>query len=334
MARYDMLRVSLLGGYNKNDVHDYIQSLENEIESIKVMYQQEQNALQAELDRQAESCMTEEERQDLQKVIGDQKEELERIRAQLETTMEAYEKADRERTEKDRILAEQKKIMLEQERLLQEEKEKRESLKAREEEAEQKIKNAADQKKTGNLELENQKMKKELEELRAALQEKEKELQKARQDGSCGFLDMDTIRKVLDDANENAELIRQEAEQEKAKILQEANREAELQKKNIASKIHTELEEKGIQLMAARHKIDKYVRELKNAQQGLYMIYSRMNQMVENMPTRVDDYWEEEDKWMLPENTGKEKIEENMQEQKSAETKKAGETCRPEKDRS
>lgn len=59
-----------------------------------------------------------------------------------------------------------------------------------------------------------------------------------------------------------------------------------------------------------------------------------MNQMVENMPTRVDDYWEEEDKWMLPENTGKEKIEENMQEQKSAETKKAGETCRPEKDRS
>ena len=62
MARYDMLRVSLLGGYNKNDVHDYIQSLENEIESIKVMYQQEQNALQAELDRQAESCMTEEER--------------------------------------------------------------------------------------------------------------------------------------------------------------------------------------------------------------------------------------------------------------------------------
>ena len=64
MARYDMLRVSLLGGYNKNDVHDYIQSLENEIESIKVMYQQEQNALQAELDRQAESCMTEEERQD------------------------------------------------------------------------------------------------------------------------------------------------------------------------------------------------------------------------------------------------------------------------------
>ena len=74
-------------------------------------------------------------------------------------------------------------------------------------------------------------------------------------------------------------------------MLKEAVAEAEKQREEIVSKVNSELEAKGIQLMAAKHKIEHYMKEVNSAQQGLYNIYMRMNRMMENMPLRLDDYW-------------------------------------------
>ena len=52
--------------------------------------------------------------------------------------------------------------------------------------------------------------------------------------------------------------------------------------------------EKGIELIAARHKIARYVNEVKQIQEDLYGMYTRMNDIVENMPVRLDNYWEGE----------------------------------------
>ncbi len=132
---------------------------------------------------------------------------------------------------------------------------------------------------------ENQRLREQIEALEA---EKEKEL-----------FDYETISKVLQDANRTAELIKEEAEEKGRLILEEAEAEVRKQKEIIRKRINAELEEKGIQLMAAKYKISHYVKEMDNAQQGLHSIYMRMNRMIEEMPSRLDDYWESDQYKMI-----------------------------------
>ena len=50
MAANSMFRKVLFGGLNKADVEEYIQTLENEIDSIKVLHQKEKGDLMRRLD--------------------------------------------------------------------------------------------------------------------------------------------------------------------------------------------------------------------------------------------------------------------------------------------
>ena len=77
-------------------------------------------------------------------------------------------------------------------------------------------------------------------------------------------------------------------------MIETAKVETEKQKDIIAARINAQLEEKGIQLIAAKYKIEQYIKEIESAQQGLFNINSRMMKMVQNMPVRLDDYWEGE----------------------------------------
>ena len=51
--------------------------------------------------------------------------------------------------------------------------------------------------------------------------------------------------------------------------------------------------------MAAKYKIEQYVKELDSLQQGMYNLSSRMSKLVNTMPVRLDDYWEGEHYRML-----------------------------------
>lgn len=44
-AKNEIFRVSVFGGFNKEDVKEYILSLESEIESLKILHQKEKNEL-------------------------------------------------------------------------------------------------------------------------------------------------------------------------------------------------------------------------------------------------------------------------------------------------
>lgn len=127
---------------------------------------------------------------------------------------------------------------------------------------------------------------------RMAQQEKELENLKKNQDG--GFFDYETVSKIMDDANRNAEAIEEEAKKRAEEMIETAKVETEKQKDIIAARINAQLEEKGIQLIAAKYKIEQYIKEIESAQQGLFNINSRMMKMVQNMPVRLDDYWEGE----------------------------------------
>ena len=71
--------------------------------------------------------------------------------------------------------------------------------------------------------------------------------------------------------------------------------EEEKQRHMITSRVNAQLEEKGVQLMAAKYTIEQYIKEIEGAQQGLYLLNTRMEKMVKDMPVRLDDYWEGEE---------------------------------------
>lgn len=235
MAGNGMFRTSLFGGFNKEDVEEYIKTLEHEIESVKVLHQKEK----AELMRK------------------------------VEDNAEKVSQAD----DVARLLEENK--MLRQ-RLEEEER------------------NRSQQELEGMFEGEYQVLQQENNALKEQMAQQQKELEKLKKNQDEGFFDYETVSKIMEDANRNAEVIEAEARKRAEDMIEEAKVETEKQKDIIAAKINAQLEEKGIQLIAAKYKIEQYVKEIESAQQGLFNINSRMMKMVENMPVRLDDYWEGE----------------------------------------
>ena len=52
MGNKDMFRTAVLGGYQKEDVLDYVRSLENENETIRVLTKKENSEIKAQLERE------------------------------------------------------------------------------------------------------------------------------------------------------------------------------------------------------------------------------------------------------------------------------------------
>ena len=289
MAKKTLFRAALFGGYNKEDVHEYIQTLENEIEAVKVLNQKEKNELQRQLDESREQKAEEDE-------------ELPRLREDLEHSRSRLREKETELNEKLEELA----------KVREELEQAREELAARPETYGQEPayieENAGEawmeegaetggssvQKEKLRLLNENAELKARLESLRQEMSAMEQRLSAMQEEKDGDFFDYRTVTKIIEEAHRNAELIRDEAQKEGEQIIERAMEDAEKQKAVIAARINKELEEKGIQLVAAKHKIDQYMKEVNSAQQGLFNIYTRMNQLIDKMPVRLDDYWDGE----------------------------------------
>lgn len=270
MAKNDLFRVALFGGFNKEDVQEYMKTLENEIEAIKVLHQKEKNELLRKIEEGKTAAAESEELEAL-------KGELEKKASEAESLRSAVLRKEEEAAQLQRALDKS----AEEHTLLEEELKKQ-----REDPADERA-----QQELAELETENRRLEKQLEEAEKRLLKLEAEAEQLREEKEQEILDRETIAKVLEDAYRNADLIREDGEKEREAMLKEAVAEAEKQREEIVSKVNSELEAKGIQLMAAKHKIEHYMKEVNSAQQGLYNIYMRMNRMMENMPLRLDDYW-------------------------------------------
>ena len=345
MAKNDLFRVSLIGGYNKTDVEEYVKNMENEIESVKVMCKKEKNDLIRRIDNNEEASVLQKEllEKDLQEAqeklkvetqeLQETKEEL-RIRTQeLQETKEELrirtqelQKAEKELSARTQELQELQEELKARAQELQEElrvrtQELQEELRGRtqelQEEQEQKTQEsldadhlweagtdqAADTTETDALLLENKMLKQELQEKSEELlilQQQYKQLKTENQDE--GFLDRNTIAEIMRDARENAKLIKEETMKERDRMLEAARTEAEKLKSDLLLQMNSELEDKGIQLIAAKYKIIQYIKEVKFAEEGLYNIHSRMNNLVESMTARLDNYWDGE-KYKILEDT-------------------------------
>ena len=304
MAKNELFRVALFGGYNKVDVQEYIKSLENEIDTIRVQNQKDSTELEQKL-REAESNCSQLEgtQEQLEKELESQSEQIETLKIRAE----AEEKNETSRGELEELRKGQEELklakqdfQLRQDDLIRQKNELRrmqEEFRKSSGEQEEKLKRSEVEnrlllKEVSGLRMENM-------ELQDRCRELKEKLRNQTENSEHSFADQELIAAILEDARENAKLIKEETTKEREQILEDVRKEAEQMKKELAARINSELEDKGIQLLAAKHKIGQYMKEVKSVQEGLYNVYSRMNFIVENMPVRIDNYWDGEHYQML-----------------------------------
>lgn len=270
MMNSNMFRKQLFGGLNSADVEEYIQNMEHEIESIKVLHQKEKNELLKKVEEYEESVIDQSD-----PVLVKQIEDLLR---QLEEKEAENSKLKEERETLEKI----------------QEGEWNQSFSASDESGDDKWETM-----TADLKKENEDLKKRIHQQEELLKQQEENKKQNKEDE---LFDYNVVKKLMEDANKNADMIREEARAEAADILRAADKEAEQRKSEIALRMNSQLEEKGIQLMAAKYKIEQYVKSMNELQQEMYNLYQRMNSMVGTMPIRLDDYWDGEQYKMLENN--------------------------------
>lgn len=281
MPKNEMFRVALFGGYNKEDVMEYIRSLENDIESIKVLHQKEKNDLIRSMEQKTETEQVDE---------G----ELSRLKSELEQKEEELRQKDSELEQKEEELRQKDSEL---ERMEEELRQKDSELEQKDEELRQredKLENI--QKELGQREEELGNVQKDLEqnsEKMKDIQKKQTNEPEREQTVRAGRdeLELEAISKVLEDARRNAAMIEEDAHKKAEKILEKAKEDIRIYEKEAAERMNAELEGKGIQLFAAKHKITHYMKEVKRIEESLYHVYTDMNCMVDTMPVRLDDYW-------------------------------------------
>ena len=264
MAQNITFRTALFGGYNREDVEEYIKGLEHEMESIKLLHQKEKLELIRRADEsESELVLVKSELEAAKrKSVGRDVQEEDGSRAEAPAQADAQEAGEEDL----------------------------EALKILEEEMQKDLSTREDDKRDADLVLlqaECEQLKKENGRLREQLENKD------------DLFDYDTVIKIMEEARSNAELIEKEAKERAEQMIEEAKgralEEEDHQRHLIASRVNAQLEEKGIQLMAAKYKIEQYINEISNTQKGLYLLNTRMEKMVKDMPVRLDDYWEGED---------------------------------------
>lgn len=76
MANKDIFRTTVFGGYQKEDVMDYVRSLENEKETVKILASKENAGIKTELEQEKKA------NEDLKNALLSCKEQLGRLEAE------------------------------------------------------------------------------------------------------------------------------------------------------------------------------------------------------------------------------------------------------------
>lgn len=248
-------RIALFGGYNREDVHEYMQILEKESEMEIVKYQNKITELNEEI-----------------KKIQDEKNSLENAFQEYKTKM------DFNTNEENKYSQELEKYILEIKNQMSEN---------------EKLKQTIASLETDKLYfIENKKhMEAMLQELKnnVCIEKNDQEALSEKYED-----DLRAIAKVLEDARVNAHHIEEEAKKKADEILASAKEKSEKILSSRKSDIDKELEDKGIRLIAAKYKIEAYRKEINSTQQKLYNLCSDMGKLVDKMPQNLEQLWDEQ----------------------------------------
>lgn len=260
-------RTSIFGGFNKEDVRNYMQQLEKDAELTKFEYQREIVSLKSQLQK------AKEEKELLQS-------QMQNYEVGIENMGEAGGTVHVDRPVQDYSVTQDLDAQkMQNEQLLQ--------------------RIHALENQNASLAETKSKMEKQLEEMKASgaimegniqLEDEIRQLQEKKEKYEA---ELSAITKVFEDARMSAQYIQEEAQRQAQEILDQAERESQEILERRKTEIDKELEDRGIRLMAARYKIDAYRKEIDSAQQKLYNLSSDLGKIVDGMPQRLEQLWEE-----------------------------------------
>lgn len=259
-------RTVLLGGYNREEVDEYVQTMEKNAEALKLEYQNEITKLKADLQK------IQEEKELLEELVQEEyaskpespEKPKEETGIELESCIEELKSQKKENEDLRQQIA-----ALEAEKFLLSENTKR-------------IEQELEELKESNITLEQNRQ----------LDDEIRQLKEKRAEYEENF---EAITKVLEDARRSARYIQDEAQKNAEEILARARTESKNLLECRKLQIDKELEDKGIRLMAAKYKIEAYRKEINSTQQKLYNLYTEMGKMAEGIPQRLEQLWEEDE---------------------------------------
>lgn len=259
-------RTVLLGGYNREEVDEYVHTMEKNVEAVKLGYQNEIAKLKADLQKVQEEKevlegLVQEEYESKPESTENQKKEA---GIEVESCIEELKSQKKENEDLRQQIA-----ALEAEKFLLSEKTKR-------------IEQELEELKESNITIEKN----------SQLEDEIRQLKEKKEKYEENF---EVITKVLEDARRSARHIQDEAQKNAEEILARARTESKNLLEYRKLQVDKELEDKGIRLMAAKYKIEAYRKEINSTQQKLYNLYTEMGKMAEGIPQRLEQLWEEDE---------------------------------------
>ena len=304
MSNGGEFRTALFGGFNKEDVRGYLQELERNEEVTKSEYQREILGLKAKLQR------AQEENDSFDPTVAQEletqkkeNEELNRKIARLEAEKLQLIKAREEAaetagTEKEEEYLEKLELQRKEEEELRQKLEELQAEKAALIQEKEKLLGELEAQKAVNIDVEKSRC-------------LEEEIQQVKEKKEKYDNDFKAISQVFEDARLSARYIEDEARKKAEEILEAAKKESKEIIEGRKNQIDKELEDRGIRLMAAKYKIESYRKELNLTQQKIYNLYSDMGKLVEEMPQRLEQLWEGDERFRIVEKEADGQGEEN-----------------------
>ncbi|HJB27873.1 MAG TPA: hypothetical protein IAA06_03660 [Candidatus Blautia faecavium] len=266
MSNGGEFRTSLFGGYNKEDVRSFVQELERNAEVTKFEYEKEIVGLRGKLKK------AQEEKELLQN-------QIQNYNAGMRKSGEARDMDD---AALDSYLQD-----------LNDQKQQNELLMQRIRELENQNISLSETKASAEKQLEELKNSETSLERNIQMEGEIRQLQEKKEKYEA---ELSAITKVFEDARMSAQYIQEEAQRQAQEILNQAEKESQELLERRKNEMDKELEDRGIRLMAARYKIDAYRKEIDSAQQKLYNLSSDLGKMVDGMPQRLEQLWEDNEK--------------------------------------
>lgn len=267
MQSNGVFRAALFGGYNKEDVMNYIQAMENDMEAVKLRGKKESSELKVEIQK-----------------LTEEKEMLEQRVKELQAQAQSRD-ADA-KVQEERVPAESAR----EDSALKEELAGARRKAADAADLRRRLQKAEEElRRFQNVGINAEKSRR-LEDEIALLKEKKERCEE----------EFQAITRVLSDARKSAEKIEEDAKKRAKELLDQARSESEELKARLKTQIDKDLENKGIRLMAAKYKIEAYRKEINATQQKLYHLYNDMGKMTDSMPQRLEQLWEGDEYFALP----------------------------------
>ena len=272
-------RSAFFGGYQREEVDDYIEALISELERVKTNSGSENAQELEEMKEQVQQ-----ERKEKDSLIN----QLGQLEAKIKSHSVDNEKEVqnlREELARYKENGDSKDELEKATRQLEDERREKGALLKRIAELEEKVNERNDEK-----EKEIQEMREQLDKYKSSYDVLANVVSAAKKDAD----------KLVNDARENAQQLTSQAKKDADKLLYDAQADAQMHRDKVEKELKEKREADGKRYMLAKYKLMEYLNSLNRSQSQLIKTYNELGEIVKKMPIRVEDVFSDDPMEFLP----------------------------------